>query len=337
MLQARCLATGRTSLPQPLEPGTPPDAGRIRQRVRSTRRLRSDAAADRRGIEDLQAGLGSAPRRSGHGSAWRPRTALGMRVSVLPMPGSLARMGESGLSSRRTATGGVMLARAALSLPGYERQLRDLLSAIRPGNRSYQRVQGTCALVSYARRCARNAVAHARIHQPAPADAQADPPLRRSLFPHHCQFRERRRGRADDHRQTGAASRHLQRCRSSAVFATRSGGKSGCARRAASGRRGDRASWPDRNVQPVEGPRHVSAGRGIASRVGSHPALHRRWRTLRHRRQPVLARSSCAGWQRRTGLPIASVSPGSSRVQTERCEPLTSSCTRARARSRSDW
>ena len=59
-------------------------------------------------------------------------TALGMRVSVLPMPGSLARMGESGLSSRRTATGGVMLARAALSLPGYERQLRDLLSAIGP-------------------------------------------------------------------------------------------------------------------------------------------------------------------------------------------------------------
>jgi glycosyltransferase involved in cell wall biosynthesis len=58
--------------------------------------------------------------------------ALGMDVSVLPMPGSLARMGESGLSGGHAAAGGVMLARAALSLPPYERRLRDLLSTIRP-------------------------------------------------------------------------------------------------------------------------------------------------------------------------------------------------------------
>ena len=57
----------------------------------------------------------------GTGPLGGPATALGMRVSVLPMPGSLARMGESGLSSRRTAAGGVMLARAALGLPDYER------------------------------------------------------------------------------------------------------------------------------------------------------------------------------------------------------------------------
>ena len=37
-------------------------------------------------------------------------TGLGMRVSVLPMPGSLARMGESGLSSGPTTSGGVMQA-----------------------------------------------------------------------------------------------------------------------------------------------------------------------------------------------------------------------------------
>jgi glycosyltransferase involved in cell wall biosynthesis len=58
--------------------------------------------------------------------------ALGMQVSTLPMPGSLARMGESGLSRGRAGAGGIMLARAALSLPAYERQLRDLLSAISP-------------------------------------------------------------------------------------------------------------------------------------------------------------------------------------------------------------
>jgi glycosyltransferase involved in cell wall biosynthesis len=59
-------------------------------------------------------------------------TGLGMHVSVLPMPGSLARMGESGLSGGRAAAGGITLAKAALSLPPYERRLRDLLSAIRP-------------------------------------------------------------------------------------------------------------------------------------------------------------------------------------------------------------
>jgi glycosyltransferase involved in cell wall biosynthesis len=58
-----------------------------------------------------------------------PRAAaLGMRVHVLPMPGPLARMGESGLTRGHVASGGVLLAKAALSLPAYERQLRGLLA-----------------------------------------------------------------------------------------------------------------------------------------------------------------------------------------------------------------
>ena len=40
------------------------------------------------------------------------------------MPGSLARMGESGLSGGHAAAGGVMLAKAALSLAPYKRRLR---------------------------------------------------------------------------------------------------------------------------------------------------------------------------------------------------------------------
>ena len=41
---------------------------------------------------------------------------------------------------------------------------------------------------------------------------------------------------------------------------------------ACTGARGDRPCRPDRNIQPVEGPRHVSAGRGGAARFGAHPA-----------------------------------------------------------------
>jgi glycosyltransferase involved in cell wall biosynthesis len=58
--------------------------------------------------------------------------ALGMRVAVLAMPLSLARFGESGLRSAGRGAAGMRIVRAALDLPSYERQLRDLLSEIRP-------------------------------------------------------------------------------------------------------------------------------------------------------------------------------------------------------------
>jgi glycosyltransferase involved in cell wall biosynthesis len=58
--------------------------------------------------------------------------ALGLHVNVLPMPASLARLGESGFTRRRPGAAGVMLARAAVKLPPYERELRDVLSRIAP-------------------------------------------------------------------------------------------------------------------------------------------------------------------------------------------------------------
>jgi glycosyltransferase involved in cell wall biosynthesis len=58
--------------------------------------------------------------------------ALGMRVAVLPMPPSLSRFGESGLGRAGRGAAGIRIVRAALDLPSYERQLRDLLSEIRP-------------------------------------------------------------------------------------------------------------------------------------------------------------------------------------------------------------
>lgn len=58
--------------------------------------------------------------------------ALGVHVTVLPMPRSLARLGEAGLSTGRLGAAGVRLVRAALDLPKYERHLRDLLSHIGP-------------------------------------------------------------------------------------------------------------------------------------------------------------------------------------------------------------
>lgn len=58
--------------------------------------------------------------------------ALGMHVTVLPMPSSLARLGESGLRSMRRGAAGVRLVRAALDLPGYERQLRTVMENMRP-------------------------------------------------------------------------------------------------------------------------------------------------------------------------------------------------------------
>lgn len=58
--------------------------------------------------------------------------ALGMHVTVLPMPSSLARLGESGLRSMRRGAAGVRLVRAALDLPAYERQLRAVMENVRP-------------------------------------------------------------------------------------------------------------------------------------------------------------------------------------------------------------
>jgi glycosyltransferase involved in cell wall biosynthesis len=58
--------------------------------------------------------------------------ALGVRVTVLPMPESLARLGESGLDRAASGTAGARLVRAALHLRGYERQLRDVLAEARP-------------------------------------------------------------------------------------------------------------------------------------------------------------------------------------------------------------
>jgi glycosyltransferase involved in cell wall biosynthesis len=58
--------------------------------------------------------------------------ALGVRVAVLPMPPSLSRFGESGLGRAGRGATGMRIVKAALNLPSYERQLRDLLSEIRP-------------------------------------------------------------------------------------------------------------------------------------------------------------------------------------------------------------
>lgn len=56
----------------------------------------------------------------------------GMNTIALPMPTSLARLGEWGLRSGRRSTAGMRLVRAALDLPSYERRMRETLAAIRP-------------------------------------------------------------------------------------------------------------------------------------------------------------------------------------------------------------
>jgi glycosyltransferase involved in cell wall biosynthesis len=58
--------------------------------------------------------------------------ALGMRTAVLSMPLSLSTLGESGLGRAGRGAAGMKLVRAALDLRAYERQLRGLLSDIRP-------------------------------------------------------------------------------------------------------------------------------------------------------------------------------------------------------------
>jgi glycosyltransferase involved in cell wall biosynthesis len=58
--------------------------------------------------------------------------ALGVHIVILPMPPSLLRLGEWGAGLRSRATLGLRLLRAAADLPGYERHLRRLLTAIEP-------------------------------------------------------------------------------------------------------------------------------------------------------------------------------------------------------------
>lgn len=56
----------------------------------------------------------------------------GMNTIVLPMPASLARLGEWGLRAARRRRAGMRLVRAALDLPSYEREVRRALAAIAP-------------------------------------------------------------------------------------------------------------------------------------------------------------------------------------------------------------
>lgn len=58
--------------------------------------------------------------------------AIGVAVVPLPMPASLARLGEWGLAGRRHAAIVMRLLRVAADLPAYEARVRDALSAIHP-------------------------------------------------------------------------------------------------------------------------------------------------------------------------------------------------------------
>ena len=58
--------------------------------------------------------------------------AVGMETIPLPMPASLARLGEWGLRSGNRGSAGVRLVRAAMDLPSYEREMRNTLDAIAP-------------------------------------------------------------------------------------------------------------------------------------------------------------------------------------------------------------
>ena len=230
------------------------------------------------------------------------------------MPASLARMGESGLRSgdgRAPAESGSRERRS--SLPPLRATAARSPVRDPPGHRSHQRLQGTC-LSSRARgRCARDALAHARVHQPAPADAQAAPPLRRTAA------RSSSRIRRASPRTCGAspATRTPVRVIYNAVdlerFSPRgAGGRSRCARRACPGAAGHGPGRPGRDLQPVEGPRHVPARRRGAARVAAHPAPTS---SAARSTTPTAAstrRSSCAGSPRRTASPTASASPVSS-------------------------
>lgn len=57
---------------------------------------------------------------------------IGMEVTVLPMPPSLARLGESGLTGGHRAAAVLRLVRAGLDLPRYQRRLGQALALFRP-------------------------------------------------------------------------------------------------------------------------------------------------------------------------------------------------------------
>jgi len=58
--------------------------------------------------------------------------ALGAHVVAVPMPASLSRLGDWGMSGRGSTALALRLFRAAADLPGYEGRLRAVLSAIGP-------------------------------------------------------------------------------------------------------------------------------------------------------------------------------------------------------------
>jgi glycosyltransferase involved in cell wall biosynthesis len=58
--------------------------------------------------------------------------AAGMDTTALPMPRSLARLGEWGLRSSSRGRAGLRLVRAAIDLPSYERDMREAIDAIAP-------------------------------------------------------------------------------------------------------------------------------------------------------------------------------------------------------------
>jgi glycosyltransferase involved in cell wall biosynthesis len=58
--------------------------------------------------------------------------AAGMDTIALPMPPSLARLGEWGLRGRGRGSAGMRLVRAAMDLPSYERDMRHAIDAISP-------------------------------------------------------------------------------------------------------------------------------------------------------------------------------------------------------------
>jgi glycosyltransferase involved in cell wall biosynthesis len=58
--------------------------------------------------------------------------AVGAHVAAVPMPVSLSRLGDWGLTGRGSSALALRLLRAAADLPAYEGRLRDVLSAIGP-------------------------------------------------------------------------------------------------------------------------------------------------------------------------------------------------------------
>jgi glycosyltransferase involved in cell wall biosynthesis len=68
----------------------------------------------------------------GNGPLADRAAALGVAVVPLPMPASLARLGEWGMAGRRHAATALRLLRVAADLPSYEGRLRGVLSAIDP-------------------------------------------------------------------------------------------------------------------------------------------------------------------------------------------------------------